>query len=120
MLNVEAFDITTSYKIYTYSNNGVTYKAKAYSSNGMQVNSTSTSTGVESGIASVENVNNLIIKQIVVTFSSGTNSNITVSMGNEPNSVKGSEDATDYKTTGINVAESAVAITGTGSGKVYT
>ena len=120
VLNVEAFDITTSYKIYTYSNNGVTYKAKAYSSNGMQVNSTSTSTGVESGIASVENVNNLIIKQIVVTFSSGTNSNITVSMGNEPNSVKGSEDATDYKTTGINVAESAVAITGTGSGKVYT
>ncbi len=119
-LNVEAFDITAAYKIYTYAKDGVIYKAKAYSSNGMQVNSTSTSTGVESGIASVENANNLIIKQIVVTFSSGTNSNITVSMGNEPNSVKGSEDATDYKTTGINVAESAVAITGTGSGKVYT
>ena len=119
-LNVEAFDITAAYKIYTYAKDGVIYKAKAYSSNGMQVNSTSTTTGVESGIASVENVNNLIIKQIVVTFYSGTNSNITVSMGNEPNSVKGSEDATDYKTTGINVAESAVAITGTGSGKVYT
>ena len=119
-LNVDAFDITTAYKIYTYAKDGVTYKAKAYSSNGMQVNSTTDGTGTESGIASVENASNLVIKQIVVTFYSGTNSNITVSMGNEPNSVKGSEDATDYKTTGINVAESAVAITGTGSGKVYT
>ena len=116
VLNVEAFDITTSYKIYTYSNNGVTYKAKAYSSNGMQVNSSASSSksAHESGIASVENTNNLVIKQIVVNFFNGTSENIVISMSNEPNS------ATDNEKTAINVAESAVAITGTGSGKVYT
>ena len=88
----------------------------------MQINSSAASSksAHESGIASVENAKDLVIKQIVVNFFNGTSENIVISMSNEPNSVTGNEDETDYTKTAINVAESAVAITGTGSGKVYT
>lgn len=120
-LNVEAFEMNSnSYKIYTYELNGVTYKAKANVNNeviGINTQASSTSNATQSGIASIANDNNLIIKQIIVTSS---RNNIKVSMSNDPNSVKG-ETETDQKKTGITVAETAVEIENPSvAGNVYT
>lgn len=120
-LNVEAFEMNSnSYKIYTYELNGVTYKAKANVNNevmGINTQASSTQNATQSGIASIANDNNLIIKQIIVTSS---RNNIKVSMSNDPNSVKG-ETETDQKKTGIAVAETAVEIENPAvAGNVYT
>ena len=114
-LNSDVFeDFTNQYKCYTYEKDGVTYKAKAYKNNGMQVNTSGSNTATASGIASVANTNNLIIKQIVVT---ANKKDFKVLMGNNPNSVKNENG--ELKDIAIEVDKDAVEIEKTAVGNTY-
>ena len=114
-LNSDVFEgFTNQYKCYTYEKDGVTYKAKAYKNNGMQVNTSGSNTATASGIASVANTNNLIIKQIVVT---ANKKDFKVLMGNNPNSVKNENgELTDIA---VEVDKDAVEIEKTAVGNTY-
>lgn len=100
---------------------GVKYCAKAGNSNGIQINTTQTKTGKNSGIVTTENPYGYIIDRIEVETSGA--SKLIVSVSNSANSTIDFE-GNDMTKTGVALAESALSgdnyITKSGENNTYT
>lgn len=114
------FGLATSYnlKSFTSTTSAVTYHAKGMkNSNNIQINSSVTSSGKNSGVVSSANPKNLVIEKIVVTTTEDVSTKMTVSVGNEPGTYTESTTASE---TAVAAPSDAETLAAKASGFTYT